>query len=657
MGSLRGTGAAGSRRRARIVVRNARRLGAVSAAALLAACTAPPSVDPESGIARAVGDEYRRFIEEAQGDMGLRSVTPDGQVTPLSQAAPRPADALPVTPPQVEALPVAAGGYLDLWQSRMLEPRFAATRTASFEVDDLVNRMLARSNQIAAFSDLPLIRDTQVRSTWATFDPIVFAEIEADSFERQRSSALDTGTSPDAPSRLEEDGYTARFGLRQRLITGGEVEASQAFGTRSSNSEFFIPDPQSDAEWRVELTQPLLEGFGAEVNLAPTQIATLERDQSVAEFQRQVETQLIEVIRAYWTLYEERGRVILRDRLVRNLGSVAGTLAERQSFDALPSETAQASAALQRARASIVRAETGVRNSEARLASLLSDPSIFGEQVEVIPAQPPVRAFSDIPLEDVSRLALENRPELRAAALQLRAAEVRQVVAANRLLPDLDAFAAVYNGGLTDGANIPGAVARQTGQTRLDYIVGLRLEVPLGNREDQAIYDRRRLEVRQLTSQLRNVVDTVLLESQIAVREARASYEELRAREVELRALDAQAATLGQRYAQGLEAGSAFLNAYLSSLEQQSLAQEQLLQATVAYNLALYTLERVAGTMLESRGIGATRVESDNLDYITIVRGAPGAPGGGLGGDIFSDPEAAAEARARPEDEAGVPGG
>ena len=578
-------------------------------------------------------------------------------MAPLSQPAGRPVGAQPLTPPQVEALPAAAGGYLDLWQSRMLEPQFGAGRVASFEVDDLLNRMLARSNQIAAFSDLPLIRDTQVRSNWAVYDPVVFAEAEADSFERQRSSTLDTGTSAAAPTVLDEDGYRVRFGLRLRLRSGGEVTASQSLGTRSSNSDFFVPSPQSDSEWRVELTQPLLEGFGFAVNVAPTQIAILERDQSVAEFQRQVETQLIEVIRSYWTLYEERGRVILRDRLVRRLGGVVGTLSERQSFDALPSETAQASASLQRARASIVRAKAGVRNSEARLASLLSDPSIFGEQVEVIPAQPPVRDFSDIPLEDVSRLARENRPELRASALQLRAAEIRQVVAANRLLPDLEAYAAVYNGGLTDGSNLPGAVGRQTGQTRLDYIVGLRLEVPLGNNEDRAVYDRRRLEVRQLTSQLRNVVDTVLLESQIAVREARTAYEELRAREVELRALDAQAATLGQRYSQGLEAGSAFLNAYLSSLEQQSLAQERLLEATVAYNLALYTLERVAGTMLESRGIGATRVQSDNLDYITIVRGAPGAPGGGLSGNIFADPAAAGAAGARPEDEARAPDG
>jgi len=293
-----------------------------------------------------------------------------------------------------------------------------------------------------------------------------------------------------------------------------------------------------------------------------------------------------------------------------------------------------------------VRARAGVRNAEARLAALLSDPSIFGEQVEVIPAQPPVRAFADVPLEDVARLAIENRPELRSAALQLRAAEVRRRVALNRLLPELEAYGALYNGGLTDGNNLPGAFSRTTGQTDPDYVIGLRLEVPLGNNEDRALYDRRRLEVRQLTSQLRNVIDTVLLESQIAVREARTAYEEMRARERELSAVDAQVVALGERLGGGVEAGPAFLNTYLGAVEQQGGARERLLEAAVAYNLALYTLERVAGTLLETRGIGASRVQSGTLDYIAIVRGE--GPGRGVTGDIFTNPSAAAIAPRAP---------
>jgi len=292
------------------------------------------------------GEEYRRFSGDSAADRGVRRTDTEGRVGPVSDApaGSRLPGAQPIPPPQVEALPTDAGGFMGLWHRDMTRSLFDSSRTATFEVDEVLDRMLARSNQVAAFADLPLIRDTTVRQEWAVYDPILFAEGEVESLERVRSSTLDTGVGPGAPTNLEEDGLKLRLGLRQQLLTGGTVTLTQEAGQRSSNSQFFVPNPQSDAEWRIEIRQPLLEGAGVSVNLAPVEIAQIERDQSVAEFQRQVETQLIEVIRAYWVLYEERGRVILRERTTGALGAILATLNRREAFDALPSETAQARA-------------------------------------------------------------------------------------------------------------------------------------------------------------------------------------------------------------------------------------------------------------------------------------------------------------------------
>lgn len=612
--------------------------------AALSGCFVPPVevADTRSEIAAAVRAEYRQFVEDARDELGPRAVGADGRVAPPDPAAPRPApDARPAP---VESLAAAPGDFAALWQDRMLEPQFPAREVVRFGVVDMMDRALARSNQLAAVADIPLIRDTAVRAAEGRFDPEAFAEVEVGLDDRVRSSTLETGTSATAPDVLEEERFGGEVGLRQRLLTGGELTVSQSLNRRSSNSEFFIPDPQDDAGWRIELRQPLLDGAGVGVNSAPIQIAKLERDQSVAELRRAVDTQLIEVIRAYWALYEERGRVILRDRLTREMAGLVRTVAGREALDALPSDVAQARAAASRADASIVRARSGVRNAEARLASLLSDPSLFGDRVEIVPSQPPTRAFADVPLETVAGLALENRPEVQAAALQLRAAEIRRVSAENGLMPDLEAFVAVSNGGLS-GDSGRDALGEQFDQTDTDLAVGLRLSVPLGNDVDRALFDRRRLEVRQLTSQLRNVADTVLLEAQIGVREVRTAFEEVRAREVELAALDAQVAALAQRDALGFEAGSAFLATYLTAVEQRSTARERLLEAVVAYNLALYTLERVAGTLIESRGVEAARVRSDTLDFIVLTRGEPAAVEPGAGPDIFARPAAVGTGR------------
>ncbi|MEM9043710.1 MAG: TolC family protein [Pseudomonadota bacterium] len=575
-------------------------------------------IDPSSEIASAVRSEYREFIKNAESDLGERSLLPEGNIVatgPSTTAAvePRP-------PQQVEAIPRGAPSKLAYWEGQIQRQQTAGSRSVTFRVDDLLDRALARSNQLAAFSDIPLIRDAVVREREGRFDTFAFAEAGYERTDRIRSSTLETGTSSSAPNELEEDEFGFEVGLRQPLITGGEITLSQRIGGTDSNSEFFIPEDQADSEFRIELTQPLLDGAGIGVNTAPIQLARLERDQSIAELQRQIETQLIEVVRTYWALFAERGRVIQRERLIKDLSSVTNRIAQRSQLDALPGDVEQARAALKRAEASIIRAKAGVDNGEARLATQLSDPSLIGSNVEIIPIERPTREFVDVPLEDISLLALENRPEIRVAALQLRGAELRAEVAENQLLPDLDLFAAVSNGGLAGDFDFGEAYGSQFSDTDLDYEVGVRLEIPLGNITDRATYDRRRIEVRQLTSQLRSVADSVLLETQISVRELRAAHEEMRAREAELEAQVIELAALRRRADEGVDTGTAFLTNVVSAIEDRAAAEERLLDSVVAYNLALYTVERVAGTMLQVRDIGVVRVNAEALDYLTPVR-------------------------------------
>ncbi|MBY8977917.1 TolC family protein [Rhodobacteraceae bacterium NNCM2] len=596
-------------------------------------------VNPSSEIALAVRQEYRSFVETSRSDLGPRTVDEEGRVIPAPPSASQPLE--PSRPKQVEAIPRGKSSALAYWEDQMQDPQTSSPNKVAFRVDDLLDRALTRSNQLAAFADVPLIRDTVVREAEGQFDTFAFAEAEAGTIDQPISNRLETGTSANAPSQLEEDTFGLEVGVRQPLITGGEIRLSQRFGGRNSNSEFFVPNDQADAELRLELRQPLLDGAGIAVTTAPIQLARLERDQSISELQRQIETQLIEVVRTYWTLFAERARVLQREQLVREMTRVANAVAARSSLDALPGEVEQARAALRRAEASIVRARAGVDNSEARLAAQLSDPSLFGDVTEIIPAQRPTRTFVDVPLEDISLLALENRSELRVAALQLRGAELRVDVAENRLLPDLDLIATVSNNGLDGDYAFGEAFGGQFTQSDLDATIGLRLEVPLGNISDRAIYDRRRLEVRQLTSQLRNVADTILLETQIAVREVRAAYEEMRAREAELQAQITELAALRRRAEEGIDIGTAYLTNVISAIEDRARAEEQLLDATVAYNLALYSLERVAGTMLSVRDIGVVRVSSDLLDYLTPVRGTEGLPDGDdLSVNILVEPEA-----------------
>jgi outer membrane protein TolC len=588
---------------------------------LLCSCTsnAVDDLNPNSEIARGVQEEYRRFVSKAEGELGPHVADKDGNVTRAARSD-DPYYGVSRVPPKVEGLPIgkaSAGAY---WEKAMTARQSRKPKKIPVEIDQLLGQMLATSNQLAASSDIPMIREAVVNEEEGRFSPYAFGEGSYKDTDTPRSSLLQTGTSSSSPTTLKEDEGSVEFGLGQPLITGGELRLSQRLGRRDSNSEFFVPKDQADAKLRLEFKQPLLRGAGVEVNSAPMQLARLERDRSVADFQRQIEDQFSEVVRAYWTLYAERARVLQRQRLVGELQSVAGRISARKGLDTLTGEAEQATASIRSAEASIIRARTGADNSQARLSSLLSDKALYGDEVEVIPTQRPAKKFIDVPLEDVALLAVQNRPELKAVALQLRSAELQERVAKNNLLPDLDLFAGVSNDGLAGNNNYGDAWQGQWDQTDVDVDVGVRLKVPLGNTSEKAQHERRRIELRQLTSQMRNVSDTVLLEAQIAVREVRSAYQEMKAREAELSAVSTEIGALQARSDEGLESGSAFLATLISGLEDRTQAEERLMEATVTYNLALYALERAAGTMLTVRGIQATRIASDDLDYIRVSR-------------------------------------
>lgn len=620
---------------------------------LLASCTTDmaDNVNPNSEIARSVQQEYRSFVTSAEGELGPHTADKDGKISRSADTGY--ATGAAKIPPMVEGLAigkVSAGAY---WEKAMSARQSRKPKTVTVQVDDLLNRMLATSNQLAASSDIPLIREAVVNEEEGRFSPYAFGEGNYKDTDAPRSSLLETGTSSASPTTLKEDEASVEFGLGQPLITGGELRLSQRLGRRNSNSEFFVPKDQANAKLRLEFRQPLLRGAGVDVNSAPMQLARLERDRAVADFQRQIEDQFSETVRSYWTLYAERARVLQRQRLVGELQGVSGRISARTGLDALPGEAEQATAAIRRAEASIIRARTGVDNSQARLSALLSDKSFYGDGVEVIPSQRPLKKFVDIPLEDVALLAIQNRPELKAVALQLRGAELQEKVSKNNLLPNLDLFAGVSNDGLAANNGYGDAWNGQFDQTDTDVDVGVRLKIPLGNTSEKAQHERRRIERRQLTSQLRNVSDTVLLEAQIAVREVRSAYQEMKAREAELSAVNTEIGALQARADEGLESGSAFLATLISGLEDRTQAEERLMESAVTYNIALYALERAAGTMLSVRGVEAKRVASGDLDYIQITKdnktakSQPGAQGN-PGKNILADPQAIRKRNAEP---------
>ena len=88
-----------------------------------------------------------------------------------------------------------------------------------------------------------------------------------------------------------------------------------------------------------------------------------------------------------------------------------------------------------------------------------------------------------------------NRPELQQAILQYQAALLREGMAANDSLPELDLILELSADGGADGRSLSDSFSDSSNGS--GHLVGLKFSVPLGFDERDARYKRRRLETVQ----------------------------------------------------------------------------------------------------------------------------------------------------------------
>ena len=225
------------------------------------------------------------------------------------------------------------------------------------------------------------------------------------------------------------------------------------------------------------------------------------RDEVVAELQKH----LVDVTQAYWELYLRRTNRLQKERHCERAVEILQRLEDRLSVDAVQSQVLAARAAVTTRQAELNRAAMAVRNAESRIRTLVSAPRLFAEtQTELIPASGPQNDLCAVMFRDALVTAMSHRPEVDRALLATKSAGVRLQMSEKELLPALNLVLETYVAGLEGRSLIGRAITNQFSTGEPGYTAGLTFEVPLGNRAARARYDRRQLELHQVTNELRD---------------------------------------------------------------------------------------------------------------------------------------------------------
>ena len=463
-------------------------------------------------------------------------------------------------------------------------------------LDGCLRRALANNLTIQVARYGPPIARTNTRQAEAIFDPSWFLN-NALGRVKQEAGNFFAGAAVSITRQ-----WDFATGIQGLLPTGGTWQLSQDWTWLRTNNFFVTPNPQYDGDLILSATQPLLRGGGIEYTRSPIVLARLDERISAQEFRGRLMAIVLDVERTYWELVVAETQVqALNEALTaaqENLRIARRRFEEGKDKRVIVS---LAESAVTTRQADLVAARLRLAQTSDRLKRFMNDrelpltePAILS--ATELPIAEPIPVLLPMFHQSIAA-AMVNRPELQEAEARLQQAGVRERMAWNQRLPQLDIAASYGFNGLA--TKLDRAIDKEFATQWFDWSVRVDFSVPLGNRARQAAYEQSQLVQDQSLRAREDVRQQVLLDVSEAVRNLAAAEEAVRARRAARMAAE-QVVSDGQAF---VSAGAALLKDLLDAQRDLADAKVREMEAMAAYMFSLANLERAKGTLLEYNDI------------------------------------------------------
>jgi outer membrane protein TolC len=461
----------------------------------------------------------------------------------------------------------------------------------------------------------PAISEADVVAAEAAFDWIFFGSADLTRTDRPQATPVLMGVALGSPASVSEQ---TRFetGVRRTLESGGNISVSTGLSRfRSKSGVDFSPDPAYTSSVRLGIEQPLLRGFGSDVNRAVIYLTRNEERRSIQQLRSDLLQLVTDVEIAYWNLAFALQNVAIQQWLVDVGIEVRDVLERRRDFDTKLAEYADAVAVVESRKGNVIRAQRTLRAASDNLKQLVNDAELtVGSEALIDPADTMIDSPIAYSLRETVMTAVAARPEIQQAILGIDDASIRQMLADNNRLPLLNLSAGMAYFGLDDGA---GDSYEELGEGDfIDYLVGINFEIPIGNRAAEAEYRRSRLERSSAVIGYRQAVQDVVFDVKAALRNVVTTYELIEAtrsfrvaQAENLRALLVEEETLASLTPE-------FLNLKFQRQDGLAIARQEELQAMVNYNQSVADLYRAMGIGLRMNNIDLEIVDADRPEPI-----------------------------------------
>jgi outer membrane protein TolC len=356
-----------------------------------------------------------------------------------------------------------------------------------------------------------------------------------------------TGTTSGATTTTPQplDFIAANLSYLEGFSTGLQLEA---IGNNASSVEYGSNrqlNPFSTPSTSVTLTQPLLRGFGREVNLRYIRIARADQKISRLLFEQQLLETIYGTSRLYFDLVSLGENILVKQESLRAATKQREDDEQQEQLGTLaPIELTRVKALESSSRFDLIQAQGLYKQQEIILRNQLlrtASPIFTAQFDEIVPTDRIVVPDALEPLDVPTLVAegLARRPDLAQANLQVEAGKISANASRNAALPQLNLFANAETRGAAEQpyeqlgstgtglATTPQDLALGGLRVSTIYQAGLQLTLPLRNRIAEGDAARDTVQLRQvqartekLAAQVREDIETAV----VALETAQAAY-------------------------------------------------------------------------------------------------------------------------------------
>lgn len=450
----------------------------------------------------------------------------------------------------------------------------------------------------------------EIQTQKGVFDPVLnLSSSYTDGKIPTTSTFIDSGT-------IEEGEFIARSGIIGTLPTGTFYNI---LNFSVSRIETDSPVEDLSPSWFTSLSfsigQELLRNFGVDVNLAALTVAKRSSEISVKQLEATISDILLNVETNYWLVVAARRDLENQRSALELAKDLQGRNEIQVEVGVLPPvSVTEAKSEVANREVDVISAENTLRAVEDRLKNTLVIPltqqiSLTDEPTDI------VRSFNE---SEVLEEALERRPEIEQADLDVKNRETEKKFFSNQKLPSLSVQGIVNLQGLGGDENpnresfggepepIPPQFDQPSDAFRNLFngdfptwqILGV-FRLPIFNWTAKGNYVKASANLDKSVISYKKVTDDVTLDVRNAIRELENSLRSIEAARTSVELRDEVVGNEEERLKVGIGTTREVIEAQRDLVD----ARTQLIRAIANYNIALAQLERARGTILEASGV------------------------------------------------------